>query len=45
MPPGAFSFTGSLATTEEPQLAAAKTEPLVDRPEVRAYARDPSDVE
>jgi len=38
------SFIGSLATTEEPQLAAASTESLVDRPEERAYAREPSNV-
>jgi hypothetical protein len=38
------SFTGSLATTEEPQLAVASTESVVDRPEVQAYAREPSNV-
>jgi hypothetical protein len=38
------SFTDSLATTEEPQLAVASTESVVDRPEVQAYAREPSNV-
>jgi hypothetical protein len=35
----------SSVKTEEPPLAAAETESLVDRPEARAYAREPIDLE